>query len=127
MKIRFDKYVWSVRLTKTRSLATELISKSKILLNDQIVKPSREVKVGDLIVVQKHSARFEYKVLDLIDRRLGAPLVKDYILDQTKEEEIQKLKVYQEAQRNYRLTDGKPTKKDRRELDRFLDDWSESN
>jgi hypothetical protein len=54
-------------------------------------------------------------------------LVKDYILDQTKEEEIQKLKVYQEAQRNYRLTDGKPTKKDRRELDRFLDDWSESN
>jgi ribosome-associated heat shock protein Hsp15 len=127
MKIRLDKYVWCVRLTKTRSLATDLISKSKILLNDQVIKPSREVKIGDLIVVQKHSARFECKVLDLIDRRLGAPLVKDFILDQTKEEEIQKLKVYQEAQRNYRLTDGKPTKKDRRELDRLLDDWSETN
>ena len=127
MKIRLDKFVWCVRLTKTRSLATELIAKGKILLNDQSVKPSREIKIGELIVVQKHSSKFQYKVLDLIDRRVGAPLVKDYILDQTKEEEIQKLKVYQEAQRNYRLTDGKPTKKDRRELDRFLDDWSEIN
>ena len=127
MKIRFDKYIWCVRLSKTRSKATELISKGRILLNDQQVKPSREIKIGDLIVVQKHSAKFEFKVLDLIDRRVGAPLVKDFIFDQTKEEEIQKLKVYQESQKSYRLTDGKPTKKDRRELDRFLDDWSEVN
>lgn len=127
MKIRLDKYVWCVRLTKTRSLATEMISKGKILLNDQQIKPSREVKVGERIIIHKHNAKFEYKVLGLIERRVGAPLVKDYILDQTKEEEILKLKVYQESQRNYRLTDGKPTKKDRRELDRFLDDWSEIN
>lgn len=127
MKIRLDKYVWSVRLTKTRSMATELISKGKILVNDQVVKPSREIKIGELIIVQKHSAKFEYRVLGLLDRRVGAPLVKDYLSDETKEEEIQKLKVYQEAQRNYRLSDGKPTKKDRRELDRFLDDWSEFN
>lgn len=127
MKIRLDKYVWCVRLTKTRSLATELIAKGKILLNDQQIKASREVRVGDCIIIHKHNAKFEYKVLGLIDRRVGTALVKDFIIDQTKEEEIQKLKVYQEAQRNYRLTDGKPTKKDRRELDRFLDDWSEIN
>jgi ribosome-associated heat shock protein Hsp15 len=125
MKIRLDKYIWAVRLSKTRSQASELIAKGRVLINDVHVKPSREVKIGDTIVLLKHSARFQYKVLDVLDKRIGAPLVKDYIQDCTAPEEIEKLKAYQEAQRNYRLTDGKPTKKDRRELDRFMDDWQE--
>jgi ribosome-associated heat shock protein Hsp15 len=121
VKIRLDKYIWAVRLSKTRSQASELIAKGRVLINDAHVKPSR----GENIVLLKHSARFQYKVLDLLDKRVGAPLVKDYIQDHTAPEEIEKLKAYQEAQRNYRLTDGKPTKKDRRELDRFMDDWPE--
>jgi ribosome-associated heat shock protein Hsp15 len=125
MKTRLDKFLWAVRLSKTRSQATELISKGKVLLNDSPIKPSREVKEGETITLLKHSARFQYKVLQVLDRRVGAPLVKDYIIDITAPEEIEKLKAYQEAQRNYRLTDGKPTKKDRRELDRFMDDWQE--
>jgi ribosome-associated heat shock protein Hsp15 len=125
MKTRLDKFLWAVRLSKTRSQATELISKGKVLLNESAIKPSREVKVGEIITLLKHSARFEFKVLQLLDRRVGAPLVKDYLLDITAPEEIEKLKNYQEAQRNYRLTDGKPTKKDRRELDRFMDDWQD--
>jgi ribosome-associated heat shock protein Hsp15 len=125
VKIRLDKYIWAVRLSKTRSQASELIAKGRVLINDAHVKPSREVKIGENIVLLKHSARFQYKVLDLLDKRVGAPLVKDYIQDHTAPEEIEKLKAYQEAQRNYRLTDGKPTKKDRRELDRFMDDWPE--
>jgi ribosome-associated heat shock protein Hsp15 len=125
MKIRLDKYIWAVRLCKTRSQASELITKGRVLINDAHVKPSREVKIDDTIVLLKHSARFQYKVLDLLDKRIGAPLVKDFIEDRTAPEEIEKLKAYQEAQRNYRLTDGKPTKKDRRELDRFMDDWQE--
>jgi ribosome-associated heat shock protein Hsp15 len=125
MKTRLDKFLWAVRLSKTRSQATELISKGKVLLNDSAIKPSREVKEGETITLLKHSARFQYKVLQILDRRVGAPLVKDYIIDITAPEEIEKLKAYQEAQRNYRLTDGKPTKKDRRELDRFMDDWQE--
>ena len=125
MKIRLDKYIWAVRLSKTRSQASELIAKGRVLINNAHVKPSREVKIGENIVLLKHSARFQYKVLDLLDKRVGAPLVKDYIQDLTAPEEIEKLKAYQEAQRNYRLTDGKPTKKDRRELDRFMDDWPE--
>lgn len=125
MKIRLDKYLWAVRLSKTRSQATELISKGKALLNDAVIKPAREVKVGETITLLKHNARFQYKVLQLLDKRVGAPLVKDYIQDITSPEEIEKLKAYQEAQRNYRQTDGKPTKKDRRELDRFMDDWQE--
>jgi len=120
-----DKYLWAVRLSKTRSQATELISKGKALLNDAVIKPAREVKVGETITLLKHNARFQYKVLQLLDKRVGAPLVKDYIQDITSPEEIEKLKTYQDAQRNYRQTDGKPTKKDRRELDRFMDDWQE--
>ncbi|MCE2864530.1 MAG: RNA-binding S4 domain-containing protein [Flavobacteriia bacterium] len=126
MKIRLDKYLWAVRLSKTRSQATELISKGKALLNDAVIKPAREVKVGETITLLKHNARFQYKVLQLLDKRVGAPLVKDYIQDITSPEEIEKLKAYQDAQRNYRQTDGKPTKKDRRELDRFMDDWQEN-
>jgi ribosome-associated heat shock protein Hsp15 len=125
MKIRLDKYLWAVRLSKTRSQATELISKGKALLNEAVIKPAREVKVGETITLLKHNARFQYKVLQLLDKRVGAPLVKDYIQDITSLEEIEKLKAYQDAQRNYRQTDGKPTKKDRRELDRFMDDWQE--
>jgi len=125
MKIRFDKYVWCVRLAKTRSQASELISKGKIILNGQDVKSSKEIKVNDVIGVQKHSATFNYKVLVLLDKRLGAALIPTYIEDQTTEEEILKFKQYQLAQKAYRETDGKPTKKDRRELDKFMGDWDE--
>jgi ribosome-associated heat shock protein Hsp15 len=125
MKTRLDKFLWAVRLSKTRSQATELITKGKVWLNEASVKPSREVKEGETITLLKHSARFQFKVLQVLDRRIGAALVKDYILDITLPEEIEKLNTYQEAQRNYRLTDGKPTKKDRRELDRFMGDWQE--
>ena len=127
MKIRFDKYVWCVRLANTRSQASELISKGKIRLNGQDVKPSKEIKVNDVIGVQKHSATFNYKVLVLLDKRLGAALISTYIEDQTTEEEILKFKQYQLAQKAYRETDGKPTKKDRRELDKFMDDWDEES
>ncbi len=127
MKIRFDKYVWCVRLAKTRSQASELISKGKIRLNGQDVKSSKEIKVNDVIGVQKHSATFNYKVLVLLDKRLGAALIPTYIEDQTTEEEILKFKQYLLAQKAYRETDGKPTKKDRRELDKFMDDWDEES
>jgi len=126
MKIRLDKYLWAVRLSKTRSQATELINKGKVLINDTLIKPSREIKIGDIITILKHNAKFKYQVLAGLEKRVGAALVKDFILDITDPEEIEKLKAYQQAQNNYRQTDGKPTKKDRRELDRFMDDWSEN-
>ncbi|MEY3844034.1 MAG: hypothetical protein RL293_456 [Bacteroidota bacterium] len=127
MKIRFDKYLWCVRLAKTRSQASELISKGKVKLNGQDVKASKEIKINDVIGVQKHSATFEYKVLLLLNKRLGAALIQSYIEDQTKEEEILKFKQYQLAQKAYRETDGKPTKKDRRELDKFMEDWEDED
>ena len=122
MKIRVDKYVWCVRLTKTRSQATELISKGKIRLNGQEIKASRDIKIGDVIGIQKHNATFEYEALDLLDKRIGAKLVENYLRDITKPEEIEKYKAYQLAQSAYReYGTGKPSKKDRRDLDDFLD------
>lgn len=123
MKLRWDKFIWCVRLSKTRSIAAELISKGKIKINGEQVKPSREVKVSDVIYVQKNTATFSYKVLGFTDKRVGAALVNNFILDLTPLEEIEKYKAYQASQRVYRQTDGKPTKKDRRELDDFLENW----
>ena len=122
MALRIVKYTWAVRLTKTRSQASELISKGKIRLNATEVKPSRDVKLGDVIQVHKNSAVFSYKVLELLEKRVGPKLVSIYIEDITPIEEVEKYKTYQEAQRVYRdMGTGRPSKKDRRSLDDFLD------
>jgi ribosome-associated heat shock protein Hsp15 len=125
MKLRWDKYLWCVRLAKTRSIASDLISKGKIKVNGESIKPSREVKLNDLISVQKNTATFTFKAVGFTDKRVGAQLVSNFLVDLTPQEEIERLKLYQDAQRNYRQTDGKPTKKDRRELDDFLSNWGE--
>jgi ribosome-associated heat shock protein Hsp15 len=122
--VRIDKYVWCVRLSKTRSLATKLVANNKIKLNNAECKPAKELAVGDLLTIQKNNASFNFRVKALTEKRLGAKLVADYIDDETSEEEIEKYKTYQAAQRNYRGRDqGKPSKKDRRELDDFLEGW----
>jgi ribosome-associated heat shock protein Hsp15 len=122
--LRIDKYIWCVRLAKTRSIASELVSKGKVRLNSKDIKPSREVKEGDIIEIINHSAVFSYRVIGIINRRIGAPLVKDFIVDKTPNEEIEKLKEYRAAQNNYRHHGtGKPTKRDRRDMDDFLENW----
>ncbi|MFT7344093.1 MAG: ribosome-associated heat shock protein Hsp15 [Lentimonas sp.] len=122
--MRIDKYIWCVRLAKTRSIASELVSKGKVRLNSKDIKPSREVKEGDIIEIINHSAVFSYQVIGIINRRIGAALVKDFIVDKTPNEEIEKLKEYRAAQSNYRHHGtGKPTKRDRRDMDDFLENW----
>lgn len=110
-------------MSKTRSLACELLQKNKVSVNGSLVKPSKEVQVSDLITISIHSAKFSYKVLQILDKRIGAALVPLYIADITPQEEILKLKAYQEAQREYRsFGAGKPTKKDRRLISIFKED-----
>ena len=122
--MRIDKYVWCVRLSKTRSLATKLVAGNKVKLNGLEMKPAREVAVGDIISIQKNNATFSFRIKALTEKRLGAKLIGDYIEDETPTEEVEKYKTYQAAQRNYRGKDhGKPSKKDRRELDDFLEGW----
>ena len=120
---RIDKYLWAVRLFKTRSLAAEQCKTQKVLVNQEVVKASRELKPGDLIQVKKNTAIFSYRVLNLLENRVGAPLVKDYLEDITPEAELEKYKTYQLAQREYRdFNLGKPSKSDRRKLRKFLGD-----
>ena len=122
--MRIDKFVWCVRLAKTRSLASQLVSANKIKLNGTECKPAKEVCLNDLITVQKNNAVFSYQILQLTNKRLGAKLVSEHIIDITPEDEIEKYKTYQMAQRAYRGKDqGKPNKKDRRDIDQFLEGW----
>lgn len=128
MAYRLDKYVWSVRLAKTRSISTQTIAKGKIRLNGAHVKPAKEVKLGDEIQVIRHTATFTFRVIQLLKRRVGAKLAPNYILDITPDEEREKLRVYQLAQSTYREHgSGKPSKKDRRDIDDFMDDWQEED
>jgi ribosome-associated heat shock protein Hsp15 len=124
MSLRWDKYIWSVRLAKTRSQASEALSKGRIKINDKETKPSREPKVGDVIQVQKNGAVFTYRVIQLLENRISPKLVIDYLIDLTTPEEKKKFDDYQLAQSAYRsYGTGKPNKKDRREIDDFLSDW----
>ncbi|GAA0874788.1 RNA-binding S4 domain-containing protein [Wandonia haliotis] len=126
MAVRIDKYVWCVRLTKTRSQATEQVKKGKIRLNGEDIKPSREVKVGDKLSFSRNGALFEYKILALLDKRVGAKLVPEYLSEETTPEELEKYKLYQESQKIYRdYGTGKPTKKDRRDLSDFWEGWDD--
>ncbi len=121
MSLRIDKYVWFVRLAKTRTLATESVQKNKIKLNNSPVKPSKEVKIGDTISIIKNNATFSYKVKDLLDRRVGAKLVGDYLIDITDPLELEKFKNYREAQSVYReYGTGRPSRKDRDNLESFF-------
>jgi ribosome-associated heat shock protein Hsp15 len=127
MSLRIDKYVWFVRLSKTRTIATEMLSKGKIKLNHQSVKPSKEVKIGDTVSIIKNNAEFSYKVKDLLDRRVGAKLVSDYLIDITDPLEIEKFKTYQAAQNVYReYGTGRPSRKDRDNFEQFFE-WLEDD
>lgn len=125
MSLRIDKYVWFVRLAKTRTLATELVQKNKIKLNNAPVKPSKEVKIGDTVSIIKNNATFSYKIKDLLDRRVGAKLVADYLIDITDPQELEKFKTYQAAQSVYReYGTGRPSRKDRDNFESFFE-WLE--
>lgn len=121
--VRLDKYLWAIRVYKTRTDATDACKGGKVRLNGLDVKPSKEVKPGDTIVVRKGAVTYTYKALALVDKRLGAKLVPDYAEDLTPQEELNKLRAPVETfflKRDRGA--GRPTKKDRRQMDAL---WSE--
>jgi ribosome-associated heat shock protein Hsp15 len=118
---RIDKYLWAVRLFKTRSLASKMVKTGKVLVDGEEVKAAKELKIGDRFSIKRNTAVFSYEVIDLLEKRVGAKLVGNYLRDITPEEEVAKYKAYQLAQRDYRdLGFGKPTKKDKRTIRKFL-------
>ena len=124
-EVRIDKYLWSIRVFKTRSEATDACKGGKIRLNGADTKPSKMFKVGDTIVARKGAVTYTYKVLDLIDTRQGPKLVPNYAENLTSPEELAKLRAPVETfflKRDRGA--GRPTKKDRRQMEALWDDLS---
>ena len=120
--VRLDKYQWAVRVFKTRSDAADAIRQNRVLVNDAYAKPSREVKVGDMISVRRERVTYSYKVLDLVSSRQGAKNVPQYCLNCTPQEELDKLNVPRETIFVFRdRGTGRPTKKERRDIDALMD------
>ena len=121
-EVRLDKYLWAVRVFKTRSDAADAIRNNRVLVNDAYAKPSREVKEGDIISVKKMPVTYRYKVLELVSSRQGAKTVPQYCLNITPQEELDKLTVPRETIFVFRERGtGRPTKKERREIDALMD------
>lgn len=121
-EIRLDKYLWAMRIFKTRSDAADAVRNNKVTVNGSYAKPSREVKLGDVIAVRKQQVTYSYKVLDLVSSRQPAKNVPLYCLDITPQEELAKLNVPRETIFVFRdRGTGRPTKKERRELDSLMD------
>ncbi|HBZ24667.1 MAG TPA: RNA-binding protein [Rikenellaceae bacterium] len=115
---RLDKYLWSVRIFKTRSDAADACKSGKVKVNGTEAKPSREVKAGDELVVRKLNILFEFKIIEPIDKRQPARFVPNFIENHTSEEELAKLNTPKESLFLYRERGtGRPTKKERRDMD----------
>lgn len=119
---RVDKFLWSVRIYKTRTDATEACRSGRIKVNGLDAKPSREVKPGDILNIRKGSIHFQYKVIADVERRQPARMVEEYIMNITPNEELEKLNMPRET--FFLARDrgtGRPTKKERRDMDDLLD------
>lgn len=121
--MRIDKYLWCVRYYKTRNMATEAAKKGHIKINGQVVKPSREVYPLDEIELRKNQINYKLKVNDIPENRLGAKLVDIYRTDLTPKEAYEALELLKYSKEYYRKKGtGRPTKKDRRDIDDFTDE-----
>lgn len=119
---RLDKFLWSVRIYKTRSDAAEACKSGKVKINGVQAKPSRDVKPGDIMDVRKLNIFYKYEVLDQVEKRQPAKFVQDFINDITPQEELAKLNIPKESLFIHRdRGTGRPTKKERRDLDNLLE------
>lgn len=121
--VRLDKWLWAVRIFKTRSDAADACRTNKVLVNGSYVKPSREVRVGDTVTVKKMPVVYTYRVVALVSSRQPAKEVPNYAENLTPQEELDKLfvpKLTIFVQRD-RGT-GRPTKRERREIDSLMDE-----
>ena len=120
--MRIDKFLWSIRFYKTRNIAAEEIKKNRVSIGENTVKSSKEVKEGDIIKIRKNQIDYKIKVLQIPKSRIGAKLVALHVADMTEKEQYELLKLRKMSQDYYRTKgEGRPTKKDRRDMDDFVD------
>lgn len=118
--MRIDKYLWSIRYFKTRSIATEACKKGHIKINQVSVKPSKVVFNGEEILIRKNQINYQIIILDIPKNRIGAKLVDLYRKDITPKEEFERQELLKYSKDYYRKSGiGRPTKKDRRDIDNF--------
>ncbi len=118
--VRIDKWLWAVRVFKTRTIASEACKKGRVLIDNNSVKPSRMISVGEVVQVKKPPVTYSFKVLDIAQKRMGAKLVPGFMENVTPPEEYEvlemnKLSGFIDRQRG----SGRPTKKERRDLEDF--------
>ena len=120
--VRIDKYLWAIRVFKTRSDATDACKGNKVRVGGSPAKPSKEVKPGEVIEFQKGTVRYSYRVIRLLENRVGAQLVPDYAENLTPQSELDKLRAPVETFFIRRdRGSGRPTKKDRRAMEHLWD------
>ncbi len=118
--MRVDKYLWCVRYYKTRNMVTEACKKNQVTVNGNVAKPSKEVFPGDKVTFRKDQITYIISVLDIPQSRVGAKLVDVYRRDETPEEAFAHLELLKLSKAHYRkFGEGRPTKKDRRDLDDY--------
>jgi len=121
-EVRIDKWLWAVRLFKTRSLAAEACKKGKILIGGVEVKPSRNIKVGEVVCVKRNPVLFSFEVLALAQNRMAARLVPDFTKNVTTPDQLELYELGKiNAKNNRDRGTGRPTKKERRDLDELFE------
>ena len=124
-KLRLDKLLWMTRIYKTRNIALEACKKNNIKVNSVKSKPSKMIVVNDTLIIKKNYIEYRYKIIGLPKVRLSAKDINQYIKDVTLKEELDKL---EERKKNYSIQFkrekglGRPTKKDRRIMDKFINE-----
>lgn len=123
-EVRVDKWLWAVRVFKTRSIASDACKKGRVMIGGVALKPSRNIRVGDVVQVRKAPITFSFKVLALAEKRMGAKMVPDLMEnvtppDQYEIMELNKISGFVDRQRGT----GRPTKKERRDLEQFTDSF----
>ena len=118
--MRIDKFLWCIRYFKTRNIATEACKKGHIKINDQNVKPSKEVFSGENISIRKNQIKYQIEIIDIPKSRVGAKLVDLYRKDNTPKEAFINTDILKYSKDYYRKKgSGRPTKKDRRDIEDY--------
>ena len=120
--MRIDKYIWAIRIFKTRSMATNACNRDKVKLNGELVKPSKLIKQNDIISIKLVPIWKSFKIIDLPKSRIGPKLVSDYTIETTTKRDIAIIEQHEIMKRQNRSLGiiGRPTKKDRRNLGNYL-------
>jgi len=131
-KVRIDKWLWSVRIFKSRSIATQACKSGKIKVNGSKCKPARTVMVDNLISVDKKGLKLEFKIIELLKSRVGFSIAKDCYEDLTPLEEREKFRAFHHRRLSGEEREvglGRPTKRDRRDLENFkeIDEWMDED